>query len=284
MRVCLATCTAWPALDEDGPALLAALADEGLAAEVRAWDDPSADWGSYDLVVVRTTWDYWDRLPDYLAWAEAVPRLANPASVIRWNTDKRYLRDLADAGVPVVPTTFLAPGEPFAAPEGEYVVKPSVSAGSSDTARFGPAEASDAAALVARIHEAGKHVMVQPYVAAVDGEGETSVLSFGGGVSHAIRKAQILFPGAGVVERSPGLEVISARTATPDQVAVAAAAVAAVPGEVLYARVDMVPGPDGPVVLEVEVTEPSLFLGFAEGAAGRYARAVAEAVRAAAAG
>ncbi|MDP3713941.1 MAG: hypothetical protein Q8R60_15805 [Mycobacteriales bacterium] len=284
MRVCLATCTALPALDDDGPALLAALADEGLAAEVRAWDDPSADWGSYDLVVVRTTWDYWDRLPEYLAWAEAVPRLANPASVIRWNTDKRYLRDLADAGVPVVPTTFLAPGEPFAAPEGEYVVKPSVSAGSSDTARFGPGEAADAAALVARVHAVGKHVMVQPYVAGVDGEGETSVLSFGGEVSHAIRKAQILYPGAGVVERSPGLEVISARTATPEQVAVAAAAVAAVPGEVLYARVDMVPGPDGPTVLEVEVTEPSLFLGFADGAAGSYARAVAGAVRAASTG
>lgn len=284
MQVCLATCTDLPALDDDGPVLLAALADEGLRVDVRAWDDPSADWGSYDLVVVRTTWDYWHRLPDYLAWAEAVPRLANPASVIRWNTDKRYLRDLADAGVPVVPTTFLAPGEPFAAPEGEYVVKPSVSAGSSDTARFGPAEAADAAALVARIHAVGKHVMVQPYVAAVDGEGETSVLSFGGEMSHAIRKAQILYPRAGVVERSPGLEVISARAATPDQVAVAAAAVAAVPGEVLYARVDMVPGADGPMVLEVEVTEPSLFLGFAEGAAGRYARAVAEAVRAAAAG
>lgn len=284
MRVCLATCTDLPALDDDGPALLAALADEGLAAEVRAWDDPSADWGSYDLVVVRTTWDYWNRLPDYLAWAEAVPRLANPASVIRWNTDKRYLRDLADAGVPVVPTAFLAPGEPFAAPDGEYVVKPSVSAGSSDTARFGPGETDEAAALVARIHAVGKHVMVQPYVAAVDGEGETSVLSFGGEVSHAIRKAQILYPGAGVVERSPGLEVISARTATPEQVAVAAAAVAAVPGEVLYARVDMVPGPAGPMVLEVEVTEPSLFLGFADGAAGRYARAVAGAVRAASTG
>lgn len=276
--VALATCTAWPELDADGPALRAALDAEGLASDVRAWDDPSADWGSYDLVVLRTTWDYWDRLADFLAWADAVPRLANPAPVVRWNTDKRYLVDLAAAGVPVVPTTFLAPGEPLEPPAGEYVVKPSVSAGSSDTARFGPGEARDAADLVERIHAAGKHVMVQPYVAAVDTEGETSVLSFGGEVSHAIAKAQILHPGAGVVASPPGLEVISERVATPSQVAVALAAVAAVPGEVLYARVDVVPGPEGPMVLEVEVTEPSLFLGFAEGSAARYARAVAAAV------
>ena len=284
--VALATCAAWPGLDDDGPALLAALRSAGLDPSVAVWDDAAVDWTAYDLVVVRTTWDYWDRLPDYLAWAAAVPRLANPAEVIRWNTDKRYLRDLADRGVPVVPTAFLAPGDAFEAPSGEYVVKPSVSAGSSDTARFAPGEEGRAAELAARIGAAGKHVMVQPYVAGVDEVGETSVLSFGGAVSHAIRKGQILHPGAGVLERPPGLEVISERVASDAERAVADAAVAAAAdalgllGALLYARVDMVPGPDGPLVLELEVTEPSLFLGYSEGAAERFASAVAAVVRA----
>jgi glutathione synthase/RimK-type ligase-like ATP-grasp enzyme len=282
--VALATCAAWPELDDDGPALLAALRTAGVDPAVAVWDDAAVDWTAYDLVVVRTTWDYWDRLADYLAWAAAVPRLANPVEVLRWNTDKRYLRDLADRGVPVVPTTFLAPGDAFAAPDGEYVVKPSVSAGSQDTARFGPGEQGRAAELAARIGAAGKHVMVQPYVAAVDDVGETSVLSFGGVVSHAIRKGQILHPGAGVLEQPPGLEVISERVASDAERAVADAAVAAtadvlgLPGPLLYARVDMVPGPDGPLVLELEVTEPSLFLGYSEGAAARFASAVAELV------
>lgn len=278
--VALATCARMPDLDDDGPALLAALAAAEVHADIRCWDDAGVDWAAYDLVVIRTTWDYWDRLPAYLAWADAVPRLANPADVVRWNTDKRYLRDLAAVGVPVVPTTFLAPGEPFRPPTGEYVVKPTVSAGSIDAARFGPTETAAAAALVARIHGAGKHVMMQPYVAGVDEVGETSVLSFGGTVSHAIGKAQILFPGAAAREVPPGLDGISARTASAAEVAVASAAVAAVPGgPLLYARIDLVPGPDGPLVLEVEVTEPSLFLGFAPGAADRFAAAVRGAAR-----
>jgi hypothetical protein len=227
--VALATCTAWPSLDDDGPALRAALDAVGLDSDVRSWDDPAAEWGSYDLVVIRTTWDYWDRLEDYLAWADAVPRLANPATVVRWNTDKRYLRDLEAAGLPVVPTTFLAPGDPLQAPDGEYVVKPTVSAGSSDTARFAPGDDQAARALAARIGEAGKHVMVQPYVAGVDEVGETSVLAFGGRVSHAIRKGQILVTGAGVLDSPPGLEYISAREASAAEVDLATAVAAAVP-------------------------------------------------------
>ncbi len=281
--VALATCTAWLDLDADGPALRAAFDAVDLDADIRCWDDPAVDWAAFDLVVIRTTWDYWDRLPEFLAWADAVPRLANPAEVVRWNTDKRYLRDLAAAGVPIVPTTFVAPGQRLQPPEGEYVVKPTISAGSIDAARFGPDDTAAAHALAERIHAAGKHVMVQPYVEGVDTAGETSVLSFGGRASHAVGKAQILFRGAGTLETPPGLEKMSARTATPEQEAVAVAAAAAVPGPqpLLYARIDMVPGPTGPLVLEVEVTEPSLFLGYSDGAAARFAGAVAAVVGAA---
>ena len=115
-RVALATCHFKPTLDDDGPALLAALAAAGVDASVEVWDDTHVDWSSYDLVVVRSTWDYIERREEFLAWAVTVPRLANPAGVLAWNTDKRYLADLPDAGVPVVPTVFVSPGEPFVPP------------------------------------------------------------------------------------------------------------------------------------------------------------------------
>ena len=109
-RIALATCRDLPAGDEDSPLLLAACASAGLDAEWRVWDDPVVDWASYDLVVIRSTWDYVPRRDDFAAWAASVPRLANPADVVGWNTDKSYLANLEAAGVPVVPTRWLEPG------------------------------------------------------------------------------------------------------------------------------------------------------------------------------
>ena len=267
----MATCAAWPELDEDGPELLAALAAEGLEVDVPGWDDPGVDWDGYDLVVIRCTWDYWDRRDDYLAWARRVPRLANDAGVVAWNTDKRYLRRLAEAGVPVVPTTWLEPGESFAPPDHAFVVKPSVSAGARDTAAYDPGDVT-AAAHVMRLHALGKTVMVQPYVAAVEDAGETSVLVFDGKVSHGARKSPVLTKGAGEAEL--GSWTMSARRPSAEEVALAEQAVAVVRGwgdELLYARADILPGP---VIVELEVTEPSLFLRHAPGSAARYAQAV----------
>lgn len=275
-RVALATCSSLPTLGEDGPLLLDALAAVDVAAEPVVWDDSAADWASYDLVVVRSTWDYTTRREEFLAWARSVPRLANPADVLEWNTDKRYLAELAAAGVPVVPTTFVAPGERYASPAYEHVVKPTVSAGSRDTARYAVGEDSSPHALA--LLEAGRTVMVQPYQAAVDVAGETAVLVFGGEHSHAARKAPVL---DGTLD-DPLKVGISAREASPAELEVARLALAAVPsaGPLLYARVDLVPGPDGsPVLMELEVTEPSLFLGLSAGAADRLAAAVLERLR-----
>ncbi|MDX6218033.1 MAG: hypothetical protein QOG99_3617 [Frankiales bacterium] len=271
MRVALATCSVWPQLDEDGPELLAALAAEGLEVDICVWDDPSVDWEAYDLTVIRNTWDYWDRREDYLAWTRRVPRLANAARVVAWNTDKTYLRRLAQAGIPVVPTTWVEPGDPFTPPDHPFVVKPSISAGARDTAAYEACDSS-AAELVSRLHALGKTVMVQPYIAAVEDAGETSVLVFGGAVSHGARKSAVLTKGAGEAEL--GSWTMSPREPSAEEVALAEQVVAVVRGwgdELLYARADVLPGP---LLIELEVTEPSLFLRHAPGSAARYARAV----------
>ena len=274
-RVALATCAALPDLDEDGPALREALAEVGVDASPVRWDDPAADWDAYDLVVVRSTWDYTRRHGEFLAWAASVPRLANPASVLAWNTDKRYLIDLATAGVPIVPTAFVAPGQTYTPPAYEHVVKPTVSAGARDTVRF--AAGADSRAHAAALMAAGRHVMVQPYQAAVDEVGETAVLFFRGEHSHTARKGPVLAAGAG----RPDDVSITSREASAGELAVARLALAAVPVALqsavglLYARVDLVPGPDGtPLLIELELTEPSLFLGQSSGSADRFAAAI----------
>ena len=270
-RVALATFSGYPELYADDVELLAPLAALAVDAVPAVWDDAAVAWASYDLVVVRSTWDYTARREDFLAWAEGVPRLLNPPEVLRWNTDKRYLAELASAGVPVVPTTFVGPAESYEVPAYEHVVKPSVSAGARDTVRFAAGEDSSvhASALLA----AGRTVMVQPYQAAVDEAGETAVLMFDGGLSHAARKAPVLVPSLA----DPDAVSITAREASPGELEVARAALEAVPWEqpLLYARVDLVPGADGrPVLMELEVTEPSLFLRQAPGAAERFAEAI----------
>ncbi|KAB2342757.1 ATP-grasp domain-containing protein [Actinomadura rudentiformis] len=275
-HVALATFSGMPDGNDDVRELSAALIAEGLGAEVVSWDDPDADWDSYDLVVVRTTWDYTARLDEFLAWADRVPRLLNPAGVLRWNTDKRYLRDLDEAGVPVVPTRWDLDDVPADWPE--YVIKPAVSAGSRDTARWRAGEKDKARAHLRSLREAGRTVMIQPYLSAIDTAGETALLFCDREFSHAARKAPILKAGAGLLDAPNGGDITAAE-ATPEQLAVAARALAAVPGDLLYARVDLVPGPDGaPVVLELELTEPALFLQHAPGSAARYARAIARRV------
>ena len=273
MRVALATAAHLPGLDEDGPQLLAALAAEGLDVDVQVWDDPAVDWSAYDLVVLRTVWDYWDKHEQFLAWTRSVPRLLNAPSVIEWNTDKAYLGRLAEAGVPVVPTTYLTSLDGWTPPEHRFVVKPSVSAGARDTAAYDGGDAS-ATAHVEELLARGKVVMVQPYLDAVDTDGETALLVFDGVVSHAVRKGALLTPGGGVGAPDDYREHIVAREPSAEEVALAEQVLAVVRGwgdELLYARVDMLPGP---VLIELEVTEPSLFLRHAEGAAERFAKAV----------
>jgi hypothetical protein len=292
--------TALP-LDEDMPPLVAALRALGAEVATPSWDDPAIDWSQFDLALLRSTWDYVERIDEFLAWARLCgtrTRLANPAEVVAWNTDKHYLVDLHGAGVRVVPTRFVEPGsdvgieldrflqggagsvtagrpgEPFE----QFVVKPSIGAGSRDAARYRRDDHDRALGHLARlVTREGRSAMLQPYLASVDTIGETALMYFAGRPSHAIRKGPLLRLDAGLVEGLFAPEEITAREPTADEQALAAAAHAAMPFAVrpLYARIDMIRAGDGEaVVLELELTEPSVFLAHATGAAERLARAV----------
>ena len=269
--IALATCAELPTgLLEDELA-------ERLGATWAVWDDPAVRWSEFALVVVRSTWDYQRDRPGFLAWARDLPRLVNPAEVLAWNTDKRYLSDVAAAGLPVVETTFLAPGDPLpAALPAELVLKPSVSAGSRDTGRFRPAHDRVALAeLLATIHASGRTAMLQPFLASVDARGERALFYAGGAFSHAITKGAILRPGAvatlGTAEDPP----ITPCAPEAAERLLADRAIAWLQerlGPLAYARVDLLAGPDGaPLILELELAEPCLYLPHAPGAAERFA-------------
>ncbi|GAA2475084.1 hypothetical protein GCM10023100_53820 [Actinocorallia cavernae] len=259
-----------PSKDVDLPVLVRALNDAGARADAPYWDDPGIDWSAYDLVVVRSTWDYSWRAAEFTAWLERVARatrIANPAEVIRWNLDKRYLGELAAAGVPTVPTSYLAPGEdgaPVLPTDHDYVIKPTSGAGARFAARYTPAEHETAVRHLARMHAEGFTAMVQPYLRGIDVTGERALQFFGGRLLHASRKGAVLSPGTPYDADKVAHPDLTPWRPTDAELAVAEKALAAVPGSaapLLYARVDLVDGPDGtPRLMELELVEPNLFL------------------------
>jgi hypothetical protein len=281
-QLLLATCAALPDGDSDDRLLIEPLAASNVEARFGVWSDADVDWSSA-TTVLRSTWDYTLRRPDFLRWIRDVPVLHNPAPIVEWNSDKVYLRDLERAGLPITPTTAVRPGELPEFPDSEFVVKPSVGAGSRGAGRFAPAARAAAQRHVAALHTAGRTVLVQPYLDGVDEAGETALLYVDGRFSHAIRKGPMLTGNiAHDISETSGLfveENITARTASAAEVALGDQVLAflterfgAAP---LYARVDLLPAPSGPVIIELELTEPSLFLGYADGAADRFAAALA---------
>lgn len=263
-RIVLASCRQLPGSDGDDDGVVAALRRRGLHAKWLPWDDPETEQA--DLVILRATWDYAERREEFLAWTTRVRNLLNAPAVVAWNSDKHYLLDLAAAGVPVLESRLFSPGDSVTVPRGEVVVKPAVGAGSVDTHRF-----TDRAA--ARAHAAtllgdGRDVLVQPYDARVE-DGETALVFLGGEQSHAFTKGPIL-PPQGVTPRfdesgtyaeeslsaaDPDFEMWDTGYAALD----AACAHLGIPrSELLYARVDLIGGPDSPVLLEMELIEPSL--------------------------
>lgn len=280
MRIAIATCKNIPEPDPDEELLVAALRRAGLTPIVLPWDDASAPFAAQDLVVIRSTWNYFERVDEFVAWAERVAastRLLNPPSIIAWNAKKTYLRDLEARGVDIVPTVFVAKGERRAVRDilrergwETIVVKPVVSAGSFRTERFSSADADRAQSFLDGL-TSDRDAMVQEWMPTVDTYGERSLVWIDGEVTHAIRKSP-RFAG--------GVESVSAEVPiADDERAFAMRALAPFAADLLYGRVDMVRegATDGGSlrIMELELVEPSLFFLQAPRALERFTAAIA---------
>jgi glutathione synthase/RimK-type ligase-like ATP-grasp enzyme len=289
MRAAIASFSGVPPQFTDDLRIVEALAERGVETSVVPWDDPTADWDAFELVVIRSTWDYARRRDEFLRWCDSIgPTLHNAAPLVRWNSDKRYLGDLGDAGVPVVETGFIDPGEPVPPLAGEIVVKPTISAGGRDSGRFGPLSHDLARRLIDEIHAGGRTAMVQPYHPAVDSLGETAILCIDGEPVHVLRKRAVLRPdevapvrddavGAAEVMYDPGL--VTPGEAAEDELELAREIVAEVARRFdylpLYARVDLIrDGSAAPVLLELEAIEPNFYLDQVPASTARVADAI----------
>ncbi len=276
--VAIATCAAVAGVEKDDLQLIEALHQRGIKAVHAAWDDPTVDW-SFSLVVIRSTWDYPERREEFLAWASRLQRVLNPLPILAWNTDKHYLNDLAEARLPVIPTLYVEPDDNFAPPSFPYVVKPAVSCSAKDSAWYPTNQDAQALGHVRQLQEQGRSVMIQPYLADIERKGEVALMFLGGTYSHSIcRDALLKEPGSPGQGASQPLNV-RPYEATPAERSLAERVMAHLPvnaANLLYGRVDLVPGPQGELlILEVELTEPSLFLSFRQGSVERLADAIA---------
>lgn len=272
-NIALATYRELPGLTDSDRLLLVALGKRGWRGVTAVWDDTAVDWTRFDTVIIRSTWDY-HRKPDaFREWVKGLQSAGvtvwNPPDVVLWNMDKRYLRDLAGRGVPVVPTVWLEQGRPAdlagilsARGWADALVKPAYGAWADGIWRTGPATAvADQPRLEAQLETTP--LLVQPVVEAVRA-GEWSLVYFRGEYSHAWLKrpaAGSLFAQehlGGVNERRrPSSALIAAGQET---LAAAAAHLGVSPASFLYARVDGVVTPEGWRLMELELVEPSLAL------------------------
>lgn len=273
-------------IDYDMADLVQASRAHGLECDVVAWDDDGVDWPRYALCVVRSTWNYFQDRDRFITWVQSVnnvSRVANHIEILRWNTDKHYLAEAVAAGLPIVPTTFIEPGDQAwhmrldeLLSLGDVVVKPAVSAGSNDTERH--SSANTARAHIDSLLAARRSVMLQPYLADVDHLGETGLVFIDGEFSHAFGKGAILAAEKNMTGGLYAEEDITARVPSPAELDLGRRAVAWINSRFetpLYARIDLLPTANGPVIIELELTEPSLYLKLGERAATSMATAVA---------
>jgi len=274
-------------VDTDLSYLSRALGDRGIITEIVDWDNASIDWSRYSMAIVRSPWDYHRRYPEFLAWLDAVSAattLQNSAEIIRWNTNKEYLTELIDAQIGVIPTTFVRSAEDLVTItnegmlERDIVVKPTISAGSNNTERHEESPVK-AAAHLGFLLDAGFVAIVQPYQRFIDERGETGMVYFNGQLSHSFRKGAILATGENVKNGLFTVEEITPRTASGQERELGEAVMTFVKKKFseypLYARVDVVRGSAGvPVVMELELAEPSFFLQVDHEAPSRFASAV----------
>ena len=265
--------------------LLAGLRSRGLRARRVAWSNPNFDWSTTRAAVFRSTWDYFERYPEFSAWMDRVvsqTRLFNSPALLRWNLDKHYLGDLAERGVTVPATRFIERGETASLHElvassgfGEVIIKPAISGAARHTYRL---RREDCAAHEPVFREliANEAMLLQPFLGNVLAQGELSLIVLGGRCTHAVRK--IAKPGDFRVQDDHG-GTVHAHTPTAEEIAFAESAVAACPELPMYARVDAVRDDTGALsIMELELVEPELFFRFHPPSADVLAEALVDAL------
>lgn len=258
------------------------LRQRGLRVDEISWRDPNADWDAYDLVVIRSPWDYQQscsQFLDVLARIDASrANLQNPLTVVRWNVEKTYLRDLQDSGVTIVPTAWLQ--SPKVADltnlfqqlkADQVVVKPFIGAGATDTFWLNSDSSLELLQSIETLYQ-GRLALAQPFIESVLSYGEISLTFFGGTYSHTVLKT----PKSGdfrVQEEHGG--IIQRIDPAPDVVSFARRSLAAVQSDLLYARVDLVfLENQQPAIMELELIEPSLYLTYDDKSPQRFADAI----------
>lgn len=285
-RLAVATSVDLPSIQPDDAHLVATLKRLGVQPVACIWNDPAVDWSAFDAVLIRTVWDYYKHHAAFLAWLDRLDRIGvrtiNDSALLRWNSDKHYLLELADHGAGIVPTRLVGHAglaEVLAAmPTQQLVIKPSISGGAWHTVR---GTAGDAAFEAAVKQLPPEHdYLVQLFVPEVVSHGEWSLLYFGGRFSHAVLKR----PAAGDFrvqhEFGGSVEPAQPDAAMLDAAAQALAVVAAIGHQdPTYVRVDGVICGDRFLIMELELIEPFLFLETSTDAAARLAQSVAERVQ-----
>jgi len=283
MRVALVTMSELDQDDFDAAPLARALAEAGNAGESVAWDDAHVDWSGFDAAVLRSTWDYHHRRDEFVAWAERAAqrtRLFNSPAAVRWNSHKFYLRELEQAGIAIVPTEFLARGEPADLVEilerrrwNRAVIKPAVSADSFATERADRASPEAGEAHLAE-HLPQRDMLVQAYMPAVEEPGERCLVAIDGTLSHAVRKRSKFLGGRHAGPEGVPVEIAADEALTAQRILshLRAAHLQETP---LYARIDLIRNQDGvPCLMELELVEPSLFFAAGPGSAERFVAAL----------
>ena len=283
-KVALVSCAEARDYDTDLPLLVRAFGDRGIVTDIVDWDNADIAWSSYRAAIVRSPWDYHRRYSEFLEWldnASTQTTVFNSADIIKWNTDKVYLQEMIDANIPVIPTTYVHGAEDLVLAndliKGDVVVKPTISAGSNNTERHVNVPAS-AAAHITQLVDRGMVAMVQPYQRFIDERGETGMLYFNGEYSHAFRKGAILATGDNAKNGLYTEEDIGPRDASREERELGDDVIDFVTEKYgrapLYARVDVVRGSGGyPVLMELEMAEPSLYLHTSRDSATRFVSA-----------
>jgi glutathione synthase/RimK-type ligase-like ATP-grasp enzyme len=265
----------------DDNLLQQALAKRGLTSLRVDWADPNVNWSRFRCAVFRTTWDYFDRFPEFTAWLDHLERqtlVCNPGSIIRWNWDKHYLADLAQRGVSIVPSYFLDRGTTRTLSDvlsetgwSEAVIKPCVSGAARHTYRVNRQTAEEIQPTLTKLL-AEEAMMVQPFQTGITETGEDSLMVFGGKYSFAVRK--VTKAGDFRVQDDHGGKVFPYEP-TREQIDFAERAIATCSPMPMYGRVDMVRGNDGQLaIMELELIEPELWLRFYPPAAETFADAI----------